>query len=126
MPTINRKEFTDQLEEDEKEACSQMMNEQLMEENGHCDRALIVKDTVAFWSGKSKEEIHEYFGDRYDALLGFPVEEVVISSSIRRTEILCVECLKKKLMEDGDRLYCDNCGTEFKYTNKKTNALKYR
>ena len=33
---------------------------------------------------------------------------------MKRTKILCPECFKKKLLKgDGDRAYCDDCGTEF-------------
>lgn len=31
-----------------------------------------------------------------------------------RTEILCPECMKKKLLtEDNKKAYCDECGTKF-------------
>jgi len=47
---------------------------------------------------------------------------------MKRTEILCVECKGKKLMhEKGKDLYCDNCGTEFEYTDyPQTKTFRYR
>lgn len=33
---------------------------------------------------------------------------------MKRTDILCIECLKKNLIhEKGDSMYCDGCGTQF-------------
>lgn len=46
---------------------------------------------------------------------------------MKRTEILCVECFKKKLLtEDDVHAYCDGCGTEFIITDKKNNAFRYK
>lgn len=46
---------------------------------------------------------------------------------MKRTDILCPECFKKKLMyEKGIDLYCDECGTEFYYINEKTKTFKYK
>ena len=46
---------------------------------------------------------------------------------MKRVEILCPECMKKKLIhEKGNDLYCDNCGTEFYYTNKDKKSIKYK
>ena len=44
-----------------------------------------------------------------------------------RTEILCPECMKKKLLvesKDSKDAYCDNCGTEFVITAPMT--VKYK
>ena len=44
---------------------------------------------------------------------------------ILRTEILCPECFKKKLLtENSIDAYCDNCGTQFKIT--KPNTVVYK
>lgn len=34
---------------------------------------------------------------------------------MKRSEILCPNCFKKKLLEEGNGkdMYCDNCGEEF-------------
>lgn len=46
---------------------------------------------------------------------------------MKRTEILCPECFKKKLIHEKEKdLYCDNCGTEFVYTDEKTKTFKYK
>jgi uncharacterized protein (DUF983 family) len=42
-----------------------------------------------------------------------------------RTDILCPECMKKKLLQFGNEdPYCDNCGTEFIKVNE--NTVKYK
>ena len=45
-----------------------------------------------------------------------------------RTEILCPECMKKKLLLEGDegsnKLFCDECGTDFILT--APNTVRYR
>ncbi|MFW5962436.1 MAG: hypothetical protein ACOCQR_02365 [bacterium] len=49
---------------------------------------------------------------------------------MHRTEILCPECFKKKLLTEdpegkkGSEAYCDNCGTEFIVQGK--NTVKYK
>ena len=46
---------------------------------------------------------------------------------MERTEILCPECFKKKLLKDSKDskdLHCDGCGTEFIQTG--TNAVVYK
>jgi len=46
---------------------------------------------------------------------------------MKRTEILCVECFKKKLLtEDEVHAYCDECGTEFIITDIKKNEFRYK
>jgi len=43
---------------------------------------------------------------------------------MKRTEILCPECMKKKvLQETKTKCYCDNCGTRFILI--APNTLKY-
>lgn len=45
---------------------------------------------------------------------------------MERTRILCPECMKKTLIhEKGNNLYCDECGTEFVFTDRKTKTFKY-
>jgi hypothetical protein len=41
-----------------------------------------------------------------------------------RTTILCPECMKKKLLEHHDEIYCDECGTQFIKVGK--NTVKYK
>lgn len=46
---------------------------------------------------------------------------------MERTDILCPECFKKKLLKDTEKptnLHCDECGTEFILTG--TNQIKYK
>ena len=47
---------------------------------------------------------------------------------IYRTEILCPECLKKKLMhyedDKGKETWCDNCGAQFEQVGKY--EVKYK
>lgn len=46
---------------------------------------------------------------------------------MKRTNILCPECFKKKLIhERGIDLYCDNCGTKFEFTNEEFKIFKYK
>ena len=46
---------------------------------------------------------------------------------MHRTELLCIECLKKKLIhEKGKELYCDNCGTRFEFTDEKLTTYRYK
>ena len=46
---------------------------------------------------------------------------------MKRTEILCPECFKKKLiLERGKEMYCDGCGTEFVLTDEKTKTFSYK
>ncbi len=46
---------------------------------------------------------------------------------MKRTEITCPECFKKKLIhEKGKDLYCDGCGTEFYYTDEELKAFRYK
>lgn len=46
---------------------------------------------------------------------------------MKRTDILCIECLKKKLIhEKGADLYCDNCGTEFVFTDVEKKIFRYK
>lgn len=46
---------------------------------------------------------------------------------MKRTEILCPNCFKKKLLHEIDLdLYCDECGAEFVYVDIKTKTFKYR
>lgn len=46
---------------------------------------------------------------------------------MKRTDILCPECFKKKLIhEKGADLYCDGCGTEFEYTSEELRTFKYK
>ena len=46
--------------------------------------------------------------------------------SCTRTEILCPNCFKKKLMEDtnDNTLWCDECGTHF--VRSGGNSVKYK
>lgn len=42
-----------------------------------------------------------------------------------RTEVLCPNCMKKKvLQETADRAYCDNCGQGY-IKPENTNVLKF-
>ena len=46
---------------------------------------------------------------------------------MKRTEILCPECMKKKLLEEVGNpidLHCDGCGTEF--TLVAPNTVEYK
>ena len=44
---------------------------------------------------------------------------------MKRTEILCPECFKKKLLTCNDKdAFCDDCGTEFIITGK--NQVRYK
>ena len=45
---------------------------------------------------------------------------------MERTEILCPECMKKKLLKEKDStdLRCDECGTEFTLTAPNTVIYK--
>lgn len=45
---------------------------------------------------------------------------------MKRTHILCPNCFKKKLMDEGNNkdLYCDECGQEF--LKKGENTVKYK
>lgn len=46
---------------------------------------------------------------------------------MKRTEILCPECLKGKLLHEKDKdLYCDKCGTEFILVNEETRTVRYK
>ena len=46
---------------------------------------------------------------------------------MKRTKILCPNCFKKKLIhEKGNDLYCDECGTEFEFTDKKSQTFRYK
>lgn len=46
---------------------------------------------------------------------------------MKRTKILCPECLKGKLIHEKDNdLYCDRCGTKFIYTDKETQTFGYK
>lgn len=46
---------------------------------------------------------------------------------MKRLEILCPECMRKKLMhEKGKDLYCDECGTEFEFTDIETKTFRYK
>ena len=46
---------------------------------------------------------------------------------MKRTEILCIECMKKKLIHEKCKdLYCDNCGTEFGFTNIERKTFRYK
>ena len=43
---------------------------------------------------------------------------------MKRTEILCPECMKKKLLTSDDKnAHCDECGTKFVIIAK--NTVKY-
>ena len=46
---------------------------------------------------------------------------------MKRTEILCPECMKKKLLKESEEstdLRCDECGTEFTLTAPNTVVYK--
>jgi hypothetical protein len=44
---------------------------------------------------------------------------------MKRTEILCPECMKKKLLTDnGKDAHCDGCGTEFEIVG--ITSVKYK
>lgn len=45
---------------------------------------------------------------------------------VKRTEILCPNCMKGKLLEYGNNieLYCDRCGEEF--VKVGTNTVKFK
>lgn len=46
---------------------------------------------------------------------------------MKRTEILCVECMKKKLIhEKGKELYCDECGTRFEFIDEENETYIYK
>ena len=46
---------------------------------------------------------------------------------MKRTDILCPECFNKKLIHEKDAdLYCDECGTEFVFTNEELKIFKYK
>lgn len=46
---------------------------------------------------------------------------------MKRTDITCPECFKKKLIhEKGIDLYCDECGTEFYYTDEGPKTFRYK
>lgn len=46
---------------------------------------------------------------------------------MKRTDITCPECFKKKLIhEKGIDLYCDECGTEFYYTDEGSKTFRYK
>ena len=45
---------------------------------------------------------------------------------MKRTDILCPECMKKKLLHDASdgKTHCDECGTEFIKTGE--NTVRYK
>ena len=46
---------------------------------------------------------------------------------MKRTDILCPEYFKKKLIHEKDiDLYCDECGTEFYCTNEELETFRYK
>jgi len=45
---------------------------------------------------------------------------------IRRTEMLCPMCMKKKLLQSSKtEAYCDNCGEEF-FKEENSNSAEYK
>lgn len=46
---------------------------------------------------------------------------------MKRTEILCPECMCKHLIHEKEKdLYCDECGTEFVFTDMETKTFRYK
>jgi hypothetical protein len=46
---------------------------------------------------------------------------------MKRTDITCPICFKKKLIhEKGIDLYCDECGAEFYYTDEGPKTFRYK
>ena len=46
---------------------------------------------------------------------------------MKRTEILCPNCLRKKLIhEKAKDLYCDNCGQGYYYTNLEKKTFRFK
>ena len=44
---------------------------------------------------------------------------------MKRTEILCPNCMKKKVLQETEnRAYCDECGQGY-VKNKDSNSLKF-
>ncbi len=44
---------------------------------------------------------------------------------MKRTEILCPDCMKKKLLTSNDKdAHCDGCGTQFEIT--APNTVRYK
>lgn len=48
-----------------------------------------------------------------------------VERQMKRSEILCPECFKKKLLLETEKdAYCDGCGTQFHVIGK--NTVKYK
>lgn len=47
---------------------------------------------------------------------------------MEKTGVLCIECLKGRLVEynKGEELHCEQCGTDFEWTNREKKSYRYK